>query len=71
MTSRAAWYRGIRLEVEESAGLAMVRMRFQMVVGNSGMHSTHSTAKTGISFGFHKNTMTTMAQAMPTQLARE
>ena len=37
MTSSAAWYSGIRLEVEESAGLKIVRIRFQMVVGRKGM----------------------------------
>ena len=37
----------------------------------AGTITTHSTAKAGISLGFHKNTSTTMAQAIPTQLARE
>ena len=61
----------MRLAVDVSAGLKMVRMRFQMVSGRKGIATTHSTAKAGSSLGFHKNTSTTMAQAPPTQLARE
>ena len=57
--------------VELSEVLVMVRIRFQMVVGSSGTHTTQATAKAGISFGFQRNTNTTAAQAMPTQLARE
>lgn len=51
--------------------MKIVRTRCQMVSGRKGTITTHSTAKAGISLGFHKNTSTTMAQAMPTQLARE
>ena len=61
----------MRLAVEVSAGLKIVRTRCQMVSGRKGTITTHSTAKAGISLGFHKNTSTTMPQAMPTQLARE
>ena len=70
-TPNAASYRGKRLAVEESEVLVMVRIRFQMVWGRKGMASTHSTTKAGISFGRHRNTNTTAAQAIPTQLARE
>ena len=49
----------------------MVKIRFQMVSGKNGIARQLSTTNPGISRGFHKNTITTMAQAIPTQLARE
>lgn len=71
MTSSAASYSGRRLAVEVSFGFAMVKIRFQMVSGSSGTHKRHNAAKSGMSRGRHKNTITAMAQAPPTQLARE
>ena len=49
----------------------MVRIRFQIVSGRKGTARTQATAKAGIRRGFHRNTITAIAQAPPTQLARE
>ena len=49
----------------------MVRMRFQMVAGSSGMQQMPAATKSGKYRGFQRNMKTTAAQAMPTQLARE
>lgn len=61
----------MRLAVEESDGLAMVKIRFQIVAGRKGTARQHSRKNAGISLGFHKKTSTAMAQAPPIQLARE
>ena len=61
----------MRLAVEESAGLKIVSTRFQIVVGRKGTARQQNRIKAGISFGFHKKTKTTSAQAKPTHVARE
>ena len=63
--------RGKRLLVEESELSKMVRMRFQMLAGRKGAARTHRAKKRGSSFGFHRKSITTMAQAMPIQAARQ
>ena len=69
--SRAAAYRGKRLEVEESSRLKMVRMRLKMVSGRKGMAHRPRSKKPGMSLRFQRNTKTAAATAAPIQLARE
>ena len=57
--------------MEESEVLVMVRIRFQMVAGSSGIQQMPAATKSGKYRGFQRNMKTTAAQAMPTQLARE
>ena len=71
MTSRPALNRGKRLLVEESELSKIVRMRFQMLAGRKGTARTHRAKNRGSSLGFHKKIITTMAQAMPIQAARQ
>ena len=46
-------------------------IHFQMVSGSKGTARIHRMMNAGIRLGFHRNTITTMQHAMPTQLARE